>query len=86
MRIADIRELPAKTATLLGSKEPVIVTNHGKISGLYLPLEDPDRVPTDLRLELARVLGNHLSRVAQDKGLTEVEIQKDFDASRHSRR
>jgi len=86
MRIAGIRELRAKTAALLGGKEPVIVTHHGKISGLYLPLEDPDRIPTDLRLELARVLGKHLSKVAKDKGVTEGEVQKDFDAYRRGRR
>jgi hypothetical protein len=62
MRIAGIRELRAKTAALLGGREPVIVTHHGKISGLYLPLQDPDRIPTDLRLELARVLGKGASR------------------------
>jgi len=45
-----------------------------------------DRIPTDLRLELARVLGNHLSGVVQDKGVTEGEIQKDFDAYRRGRR
>lgn len=86
MRIAGIRELRAKTASLLGGKEPVIVTHHGKISGLYLPLEDPDRIPTDLRLELARVLGRHLSKVAQGRGATEGKIQKDFDAYRRGRR
>lgn len=86
MRIAGIRELRAKTAALIGGKEPVIVTHHGKISGLYLPLEDPDRIPTDLRLELARVLGGHLSKVARDKGATEGRIQKDFNAYRRGRR
>ena len=86
MRIAGIRELRARTAALLGGKEPVIVTHHGKISGLYLPLEDPDRIPTDLRLELARVLGRHLSQVTQSRAVTESEIQKDFDAYRRGRR
>ena len=86
MRIAGIRELRTKTASLLGGKEPVIVTHHGKISGLYLPLEDPDRIPTDLRLELARVLGKHLARVAQTTGIREGEVQKDFDAYRRGPR
>lgn len=86
MRIAGIRELRGGTASLLGGKEPVIVTRHGKISGLFLPLEDPDRIPTDLRLELARVLGKHLAKVAQRRGVTEGRIQKDFNAYRRGRR
>jgi hypothetical protein len=86
MRIAGIRELRSKAASLLGGKEPVIVTHHGKISGLFLPLEDSDQIPTDLRLELARVLGKYLAKVAQHSGLTGRDIQKDFDAYRRGRR
>jgi len=85
MRIAGIRELRAKAASLLGGKEPLIVTRHGKISGLYLPLEDPEQIPTDLRLELARVLGNHLAKTAQRRGVTGGDIRKDFHAYRGSR-
>lgn len=86
MRIAGIRELRARTAALLSGKEPLIVTRHGKISGLYLPLEDPDQIPTDLRLELVRVLGKHLAEVAEDRGVTEGEMRKDFNAYRRGRR
>jgi len=86
MRIAGIRELRAKTASLLGGEEPVIVTHHGKISGLYLPLEDPDRIPTDLRVVLARVLAKHLDKVLRARGVTEAKIRKDFHAYRRSRR
>ena len=32
MKIAGIRELRAKSATLFGSGEPVLVTEHGKVS------------------------------------------------------
>ena len=86
MRIAGIRELRARTASLLGGKEPVIVTRHGKISGLFLPLEDPEQIPMDLKLELGRVLGKYLANVAQRRGVTEREIQKDFNAYRRGRR
>ena len=86
MRMAGIRELRAKAASLLAGKEPLIVTRHGKISGLYLPLEDPDQVPMDLRLELVRVLGEHLSKGARGRGMTGSEIRKDFHAYRRGRR
>jgi len=55
MKIAGIRELRAQSATLLGGEEPVLVTKHGKVSGVYLPLGEPDKLPDDLRGELASI-------------------------------
>lgn len=86
MRIAGIRELRARSADLLGGDEPVLVTKHGRVSGVYLPLEEPDRLPADLRRELATVLGRHLSRLLAAQGVTEEEIAEDFRARRKRRR
>ena len=86
MKIAGIRELRARSAALLGGNEPVLVTKHGKVSGVYLPLEDPDKLPDDLRLELVSVLGRHLGKLLAQRGITEKKISKDFDAHRRSRR
>lgn len=86
MKVAGIREIRAQMAALLGGDEPVLVTRHGKIAGLYVPLDEPDRLPDDLRLELAEVLGRHLSDLLDARGVTEEEIHKDFDADRSGRR
>ena len=86
MRVAGIRELRSKTAELLGGEEPLLVTRHGKISGLYLPLDDANRLPQDLRRELSRVLSSYLDRQLAAGGWTEEEIQRDFDAFRRRRR
>lgn len=86
MRVAGIRELRENVAAILGSAEPVLVTRHGKLSGVYLPLSEPDRLPDDLRLELASVLGKHLSAVLEAKGVSEDDVQEDFDAHRRRRR
>ena len=51
MKVTGIRELRAKTAVLFGSGEPVLVTKHGKVSGVYVPLDEPDRLPDDLLLK-----------------------------------
>ena len=64
----------------------LVLTTHGKISGLYLPLEQPDRRPQDIRRELAGVLADHLARQLEAGGVTEEEVQKDFDAFRRRRR
>ena len=86
MRVAGVREIRENLAALLGGHEPVLVTRHGKLSGLYLPLDDPDRVPTDLRREMALVLGQHLAARLEADGVTEQAVQEDFDAHRRGRR
>jgi PHD/YefM family antitoxin component YafN of YafNO toxin-antitoxin module len=86
MKVAGMREFRAKSATLFGSGEPVLVTRHGKVSGVYVPLDDADRLPDDLRRELATVLGRHLNKVLQRKGVSERDIAEDFHAYRQRRR
>lgn len=86
MKVAGIRELRNKAAAFLGGDEPVLVTRHGKVSGVYVPLDAPDSIPDDLRRELATVVGNHLHRVLNRKDLNENDILEDFDAHRRRRR
>jgi hypothetical protein len=86
MRVAGVREIRENFAALLGGHEPVLVTRHGKLSGLYLPLDDPDRIPTDLRREMALVLGRHLTSQLEANGVSEETVQEDFNAHRRGRR
>jgi antitoxin (DNA-binding transcriptional repressor) of toxin-antitoxin stability system len=86
MKIAGIRELRAKSAHLLGGAEPVLVTRHGKVSGVYVPLADPARLPDDLRRELATTLGKHLAKALTRQGVTEPRLAEDFDVYRQRRR
>jgi len=86
MKVTGIRELRAKTAVLLGTGEPLLVTKHGKVSGVYVPLDEPDRLPDDLRRELTGVVGKHLAKALQRKGVTERDVKEDFRAYRRRRR
>jgi len=86
MKVTGIRELRAKTAVLFGSGEPVLVTRHGKVSGVYVPLDDTDRLPIDLRRKLTAVLGKYLAKALARKGVTEGKLKEDFDAYRRRRR
>ena len=86
MKVAGMRELRAKSAALFGSGQPLLVTRHGKLSGVYVPLDEPDRLPDDLRRELAAVVGRHLAKVLERKGVTERDITGDFHAHRRRRR
>lgn len=86
MRVAGVREIRENLAAILAGDEPVLVTRHGKLSGVYLPLEDPDHLPIDLRREMAAVLGRHLITILESAGVDEDAIQRDFDAHRRGRR
>jgi len=86
MKMAGIRELRERSASFLDSREPILVTRHGKISGLFLPLSNPNSIPDDIRRELADVLGRHLSTLLTEAGVSEKKILDDFHAYRSSRR
>lgn len=86
MKVAGVRDLRADLRRLLGAGEPILVTRHGKVSGLYLPLDEPDRIPDDLRADVIRVLGQHLRRQLASAGTKERDVLADFDAHRRRRR
>jgi prevent-host-death family protein len=86
MRVAGIREFRERLAQFLSGDEPVLLTRHGKPSGVYLPLEDSERIPDDLRAELAGVLGRHLAQLLEAQGIEEADLQRDFDEHRRGRR
>jgi hypothetical protein len=84
--MAGVRDFRAHLTRYVSGEEPVLLTRHGKVSGLYLPLEDASRIPDDLRRELASVLGTHLARLFEARGVSERELEKDFRAHRRRRR
>ena len=86
MKMAAIRDIQGEAASLFESEEPVLLTRDGKISGLYVPVADPDSLPDDVRRDLAGAIGKHLSKLLEERGVTEEEIQEDFDVYRRSRR
>jgi hypothetical protein len=86
MKMAGIREVRAKCAGYLGGSEPFLVTKHGKVSGVYIPLESPDQLPDDWRREIGQSLSHYLARLLELKGITDRDIREDFRAFRGSRR
>lgn len=86
MKIAGIREVRSKFARYVGDTEPFLVTRHGKVSGVYIPLESPDQLPDDWRREIGQSLSYHFSRMLELKGISERKIREDFRAHRVRRR
>lgn len=77
MKVAGIRDLRANSAALFRSDKPVLVTRHGKVSRVYFPLDEPDRLLADL--------GRHLDKLLERQGVTEKDIAEDFRAHRRRR-
>jgi hypothetical protein len=77
--------MPEGTATLPTQKPKV---RFGRCDLLVeaMDLCSQRHLPHDLRRELAAVLGRHLARLLERKGVTEREIVGDFDAYRRRRR
>ena len=86
MKVAGIREVRTKPALLFSGREPLLVTRHGKVSGVYVPLNEVDRLPADLRRELSSVLGKYLAKELARKRVSERKLKEDFIAYRRRRR
>lgn len=95
MKTAAIR--PMKTVTLSqfsrrarkGSRraEAVLVTEGGKPLGVFRPLPSPDQtIPLEERRKLYLKTSRKLARQMDAKGITEEQLQRDFEALRKNRR
>ena len=86
MKIAGIREIRENSAKYLSGSDPFLVMRHGKISGVFIPLDSPDHLPDDWRREVGRALGAHLSRLLDLRDVSEEALAEDFRAYRRRRR
>ncbi|HEX6902833.1 MAG TPA: hypothetical protein VF789_24170 [Thermoanaerobaculia bacterium] len=86
MKVAGMRKLEADAFPRLEGDGPVLITHGGKVSGLYVPLGDPDQITDDLRRNLVSVVGRYIAEVLEAKGVAEEEVLEDFDDFRRHRR
>ena len=49
MKIANVREFRNKALTYLRENETVLITRHGKITGVLYPIKDTDSLPEDVQ-------------------------------------
>ena len=86
MKVATVGEFRDKATTYFKEDEPVLVTRHGKVTGLYLPIEHPESFPLELRKEMFIRLGEAISRSLAKKGITEEKLLADFNTFKKTRR
>lgn len=86
MKTTTIREFRKEVSELLQGKEPVLVTRRGKPAGVVYPLNDPKRLPMEVRRELYLELSAKIAKELDARGITEEQIQRDFEAFKKRRR
>ena len=86
MRIAGVREFRDIVPEAVKGDEMVLVTRHGKLAGILIPLTDIKDLSKALRLELVEKLGNEIREKLDQRGVTEEKLLRDFEAWRKARR
>jgi PHD/YefM family antitoxin component YafN of YafNO toxin-antitoxin module len=86
MKVATVREFRDKATSYFKEEEPVLVTRHGKVTGLYLPIDHPESFPLELRKDLLVRLGESISRSLTRKGISEERLIADFNSFKKTRR
>jgi prevent-host-death family protein len=86
MKTTTIREFRKDVSELLRGKDAVLVTRHGKPAGVLYPLRDPRRLPPRVRRKLYLDLSAGIARQLETRGVTEEELQRDFEAFKKRRR
>lgn len=86
MKVATVREFRDKATSYFRDEEPILVTRHGKVTGLYLPIEHPESFPIELRKELLIRIGESISRSLSKKGVSEEKLLADFKTFKKARR
>lgn len=80
MKNVGVREFRDHATKYLSGSEPVAVSKHGRVIGLYVPLErDEDEVARALAK-----LGKTVGQVLEDSGLTEDELVDLFEVRRRA--
>jgi PHD/YefM family antitoxin component YafN of YafNO toxin-antitoxin module len=80
--MTTVKEFRDQATKLLRGSEPLLITRRGKAAGLYLPLDETQDLPLELRKELQVSLARSVRQALEEKGITEEEILEGFERSR----
>lgn len=86
MKTTSIRDFRSRITELIDSDEPVLVTRHGKNAAVLFPLNDPKKIPLELRRKLFRELTNDIAKQLDAKGVTDEDVERAFTSIKKRRR
>ncbi|MFN0168380.1 MAG: hypothetical protein ACKV22_18290 [Bryobacteraceae bacterium] len=85
MRISTVREFRDNATGLLRSKSPILVTRRGRLAGVFFPWPEAT-FPIEFKRELFATLSAEVGKEIKKRGLSEEEIEADFESWRKDRR
>src|SRR5436190_14283713 len=86
MKVEGVREFRKDVPKLVRDKKLVLVTWHGRPRSVLMPLEDLSKLPRELRMEFLRQSGEEIQDYLRKLGVTEPEVQADFEKWRKAKR
>lgn len=86
MKTTSIRDFRKHIADLIDSDESVLVTRHGKPAAVVYPLQNPGKVPAEIRRKLYLEMSSQIARQLKAKGVTGEQIDRDFEDHKKRRR
>ncbi|MGA7615388.1 MAG: type II toxin-antitoxin system Phd/YefM family antitoxin [Thermoanaerobaculia bacterium] len=86
MKTTSIREFRSHMAELIEGDEPVLVTRHGKQAAILFPLNDPRKIPIEIRRKLFLDMAKEIGEQLNARGVSDEEIDRDFAAFKKRRR
>ena len=86
MKTTTVRQFRSQFCEMLQGKEAVLITRRGKPAAVVYPLNDPQKLPMEVRRKLYLQLSAEIARDLDARGITEKEIQRDFEKHRKRRR
>ena len=86
MKLASIREFRTSLADYNKDGEMILVTNHGKMVGCFLPLEKSGKIPIELKKEFVSQMGRDIASALSLQKISEKDVLNDFKAFKKRRR
>lgn len=86
MKTATIREFRSNIAELLAGDESVLVTKHGKPAAVVYPLNDPKKLPIEIRRKLYLAMSEDIAKQLDADGVSEEQIDREFTDHKKRRR
>ncbi len=86
MKLASIREFRSSLADYGKEGEMVLVTNHGKMVGCFLPLEESAELPIELKKEFVAHMGRRIASALSLQKVSEKDVLDDFKRFKKHRR
>ena len=86
MKLASIREFRGALSSFGKEGDVVLVTNHGKMVGCFLPLENTVDLPVELKKEFVASMGHKIASTLAAQRISEKDILDDFKTFKKRRR